>query len=213
MPELEIIGSPLSNFVWVVRIACGEKGVPYTLTPAMPRTPEVQAIHPLGKIPAMRHGDVVLAESKAICTYIDQTFPGPRIIPENPRLAALTEQWVSIINTAIDPVVVRRYLGAYFFPKTPDGSPDRATIAEVLPTMESHLSLLDRAVASGHLVGSAFTLADADLVPILYYLNKLPESAAMIAARPALTAYLARHLERPSVRDTVPPPMPPRDPA
>ena len=29
MPELQIIGAPQSNYVWVARIACTEKGVPY----------------------------------------------------------------------------------------------------------------------------------------------------------------------------------------
>ena len=60
---LEIIGAPQSNFVRTARIACMEKGVPYTLTPARPHTPEVDAVHPLGKIPAMRHGEVTLCES------------------------------------------------------------------------------------------------------------------------------------------------------
>jgi RNA polymerase sigma-70 factor, ECF subfamily len=36
MPELQIIGGPQSNYVRVVRIACAEKGVPYTLVPVMP---------------------------------------------------------------------------------------------------------------------------------------------------------------------------------
>ena len=40
MSELEIIGGPASNFVWVCRITCAEKGVPYKLTSVMPHTPE-----------------------------------------------------------------------------------------------------------------------------------------------------------------------------
>jgi glutathione S-transferase len=47
-------------------MACEEKGVPYDLVPVPPHSPEVEAIHPLGKIPAMRHGDITLCESKAI---------------------------------------------------------------------------------------------------------------------------------------------------
>jgi glutathione S-transferase len=43
----------------------------------MPHTPEIDAVHPLGKIPALRHGDVTLAESRAICFYIDHAFGGP----------------------------------------------------------------------------------------------------------------------------------------
>ena len=78
MATLEIIGAPQSNFVRTARIACMEKGVPYTLTPARPHTPDVDAIHPFGKIPVMRHGDLSLCETKAICTYIDLAFEGRR---------------------------------------------------------------------------------------------------------------------------------------
>ncbi len=207
MPELQIIGAPQSNFVWVTRIACAEKGVPYTLVPARPHTPDVDAIHPLGKIPAMRHGDFVLCESRAICRYIDHAFDGPALMPADPRLAAQTEQWISIINTGIDPLVVRRYLGAYVFPRTPDGNPNRAVIEESLPDVERHLRVLEQAVATGHLVGDAFGLADADLVPILYYLRMTPEAGAIVNGSPALSRYLGRHLERPSVRESVPPPF------
>ena len=33
MPALQIIGLPQSNYVWVVRMVCEEKGVPYELNP------------------------------------------------------------------------------------------------------------------------------------------------------------------------------------
>lgn len=44
MTELQIIGAPQSNFVWVTRITCTEKGVPHALVPAMPHTPQIDAI-------------------------------------------------------------------------------------------------------------------------------------------------------------------------
>jgi glutathione S-transferase len=211
MPELEIIGAPQSNYVWVTRIACGEKGVAYTLTPARPHTPEIDAVHPFGKIPAMRHGDVCLAESRAICFYIDHAFPGPPLVPREPVAGAQAEQWISLVNTHIDPISVRQYLGGYFFPGTPDNSPDRARIDAALPKMEGQLAVLDRAVAAtGHLVGKALTLADINLVPILFYLAKMPESGAMLGRLASLSAYLERHLARASVQATLPPPMPGR---
>ncbi len=211
MPTLQIIGAPQSNYVWVCRIACGEKGVPYELVPVFPHTPEVDAIHPFGKIPAMRHGDVTLYESRAICFYIDHAFPGAPLVPRDPVQGALTEQWISLVNTTIDPLLLRQYGLAYFFPGTPDGSPNRAAIDAVLPKMEPHFALLDKAVAkTGHLVGGTLTLADINLLPILYYMGKLPESGAMLAARPALTAYVDRLLARKTIADTIPPPMPGR---
>jgi glutathione S-transferase len=211
MSDLQIIGAPASNFVWTTRIACVEKGVPYTLVPTMPHTPEVNAIHPFGKIPVMRHGDVMLCESRAICLYIDRAFPGPALVPADPAGAARVEQWLSLINTNVDLLLVRRYLGAYFFPATTDGSPDRAAIDAALPGMQTHFTILDQAVrTTGFLAGSSFTLADIDLLPILFYMNKMPESRGMLAQSKHLKAYFERHIERPSVKRTYPETLPER---
>jgi glutathione S-transferase len=211
MPELQIIGAPQSNYVCVVRIACHEKGVPYTLVPAVPHSPEVDAIHPFGKIPVMRHGDVTLSESRAIGYYIDHTIDGPVLVPRHPVDGARTEEWISLVNTHIDPLLVRQYLGAHFFPGTPDGNPNRAVIDAALPKMEQHFAVLDRGVArTGHLVGNTFTLADINLLPILFYMNKMPESGAMLRQHANLKAYFDRHMARPSAREATPPPFPGR---
>jgi glutathione S-transferase len=211
MANIQIIGVPQSNYVWVVRMACEEKGVPYDIVPARPHTPDIDALHPLGKIPGMRHGDVELCESKAIVTYIDKTFPGPKLIPEDARGAAEVEKWVSLVNTSIDPCLVRTYLLGYFFPKTADGKPDRAAIDGVLPAMQKQIGLLDKAVAkTGYLAGGGFTLADINLLPILYYVQRCPEGAEMVKAAQNLAAYFARHAERPSFKASTPPPPPPK---
>jgi glutathione S-transferase len=209
MANLQILGAPQSNFVWVVRMACAEKGVPYDLVPLRPHCPEIDAIHPFGRIPAMRHGDLELCESKAIVTYIDRSFGGPRLIPDDPVAAAKVEQWVSLINTTIDPVMVRGYLLAYFFPGTSDGSPDRAKIDATLPVMRKQAEILDGVVAkTGYLAGDAFSLADIDLLPILYYLQKLPEGTDVVRSNKNLLAYFDRHAERPCFKSTIPPPPP-----
>ncbi len=209
MAELEIIGHAASNFVWVCRIACAEKGVPHRLTTALPHTPAIDAIHPLGKMPAMRHGEVTLAESRAICLYVDRAFAGPALVPADVLPAAQVEQWLSIVNTAIDPVWVRQYMVAYMFPGTPDGSPNRAGIEAVLPKMEQQFAVMDRAVARGHLVGDTFTLADINLIPILYYVTKFPESGALLKRASNLSAYFERHVARKSVQETIPQELPP----
>jgi glutathione S-transferase len=55
----------------------------------------------------MRHGDIALYESKAVASYIDKTFGGSKLIPEDARGVAEVEQWVSLVNTAVDPCMVR----------------------------------------------------------------------------------------------------------
>jgi glutathione S-transferase len=208
MPEPRIIGAPQSPFVRVTRMALREKGVAYALDPARPHTQEVDAIHPLGKIPVFRYGDVALAESRAICLYVDRVFDGPGLVPSDPVGAARAEQWISIVITATYPVVLS-YLAAYFFPGTADGSPNRPAIEAALPKMEPQFAMLDRAVAaSGHLAGDTFTLADMYLMAILYWARQMPESGAMLAKTAHLPSYYERHQGRPSVAETVPPPMP-----
>src|ERR1700760_614667 len=207
----EIIGSARSSYTRVVRMVCEEKGIGYDLTETLLGAAEIRALHPFGKMPVLRHGDLVLCESKAIATWLDRAFAGPQLMPSDPLLAALTEQWISFFNTAIDPMLVRRYLLAYAVPKTADGKPDRALIDALLPDVRAQLALLDDAVAAkNHLVGDQFTLADVYLLPMLHYLKLLPESGPLLAPSTALGRYLETHAARPSYIRTIPPLAPPR---
>ncbi len=211
MGKVEIVGFPQSTYVRVVRMVCEEKGIEYELKPAAPHSAEVCAIHPFGKIPVMRHDGFELCESKAIATYLDLAFPGPRLIPAQPRQAALTEQWVSLVNSVMDGTMIRHYLFAYIFPKTADGTPDRALIEKVMPAVVEQLGLIDRTLASNeYLAGDAITLADLNLLPILYYVQRFPEGAAALEKLPHLAAYYRRAATRPSFERTIPPPPPPR---
>jgi glutathione S-transferase len=211
MAILELIGAPQSNFVRTARIACIEKGVSYTLNPARPHTPDVDAIHPFGKIPVMRHGDLALCETKAICTYVDLAFDGPPLMPRDPVGAARAEQWISLVNTGFDLVFARQYLRAYFFSGLPDGAPDRATIDAALPRMREMFTLLDGELGRRpYLAAEAFTLADAFLLPLIHYMRLMPESGEMMQAAPSVGAWFNRVVSRPSGRETEPPPMPGR---
>jgi len=210
MTKPEIIGSAKSTYTWAVRIVCEEKGIDYALIETPLHAPEIMAIHPLGKMPVLRHGEVELFESKAIATWLDRSFPGPRLFPDDPRRAALVEQWVSLFNTVIDRTLIRTYLFAYIAPKTADG-PDREAIAAVMPAVRQQLEILDSAVArTGYLVDDQFTFADINLLPILYRLRQFPEGAEALAAATHLARYFDRHAARPSFVRTIPPAGPPR---
>jgi glutathione S-transferase len=207
MTKVQIIGAPFSSYVWGVCMACEEKGVPYELVPAKLRSPEVFSIHPFGKSPVMRHGDIALCESKAITTYIDKIFPGPKLIPEEARRAAEVEQWVSLVNTTIDPCLIRTYVYGYLVPKGADGKPDRTAIEGALPAMQKQVEVLDRTVAkTGYLAGDSFTLADINLMPILYVVQRFPEGIEMVQSAKNLSSYFARHSARPSYEASFPPP-------
>ena len=210
MAKPEIIGSSRSTYTRVVRMVCEEKGIDYVLRETLLGAPEILAIHPFGKMPVLRHGAFELCESKAIATYLDRRFPGPELIPSDPRLAGLAEQWVSLVNTVIDRTLIRTYLVAHIFPKTADGKPDPKAIEAVTPAVREQFAILDKTVArTGYLAGDQFTLADINLLPILYYVRQLPEGAEAFAAATHLAGYYERHAARPSFKATMPPPGPP----
>lgn len=201
MAELEIIGVPFSNFVWAVRACCEAKGVAYTLTPARPHSPEVSAIHPFGKIPAMRHGTVALFETRAIIGYIDAVFPGPKVLPQEPVAMAKAEEWLSLINTTIDQVCMRQFIVPLVF-----GKAERSSVAPAVVALGKQVAWLDGALAGDFALPMGFSAVDADLVPILNYINGQPEGAAAIAAAPKVAAYLKRLLAHPAMVASAPPP-------
>lgn len=207
MSTVQIIGAPQSNFVRCVRMACHEKGVGYDLVPARPHSPEVLAVVPTGKIPGFRHGDVALFESAAICEYINDIFPGAPLMPADPARRAMARQWLSAICTHVDQVLFRQYLILYFFPGTEDGKPDHAKVEAVVPKLKPVFDMLEAELGRHpYLGGDEFTLADIFLFCVVQYLDRAPESAALLAASPNLRAHYARVLARPSAAATQPPP-------
>lgn len=73
-----VYGVKLSPFVLKVMVALEEKGIAYTIEPPAP------ALHPMGKMPVLRDGDVVVPDSSAICAYLDRKHPEPAFLPDSP---------------------------------------------------------------------------------------------------------------------------------
>ena len=65
--------------------------------------PEYLAINPQGTIPAMVHGERVLTESTAIMEYVDEVFPGPPLMPEDPRDRWRVRWWMKLMDQWLGP--------------------------------------------------------------------------------------------------------------
>lgn len=83
--ELVFYTNPLSRAA-IVHWMLEEVGVPYRMEilefGAPMKTPDYLAINPMGKVPAIRHGDVVVTEAAAICAYLAEAFPAAGLLPE-----------------------------------------------------------------------------------------------------------------------------------
>jgi glutathione S-transferase len=124
-------------------VALEEIGVPFELT--VPRRPsdEYAAINPKGKVPALVADARVITENPAIQTFLAQSFPEARLLPEEPAAAVEALSTMCWFASGIHPVV-----GRLRFP------------ASVSPPPESHDAL--RVAARGQLE-EAFAIVEARL--------------------------------------------------
>ena len=71
-----------------VRWMLEEIGVPYRVEPlafgTTMKSPEYLAVNPMGKVPALRHGNVAVTECAAICAYLADAFPQAQLAPPDP---------------------------------------------------------------------------------------------------------------------------------
>lgn len=65
--------------------------------------PEYLAVNPQGTIPAMTHGDLVLTESTAIMEYVDAAFPGPALMPDDPKDQWRVRWWMKFMDQWLGP--------------------------------------------------------------------------------------------------------------
>lgn len=152
------------------------------------KTPEYLAISPFGRVPALRHGDVTLAESGVILSYLAEKTGrfGSDDDAEHWRI----QQWLSWMADVLLPV--QRARACRLFGRDPDA---RATFdaaaASGLARFDQHLT--DRAFVEGGRV----TIADLFVFP---WIDLLHESGIDRDTYPALAAWHARMLEQPGCK-------------
>lgn len=158
--------------------------------------------HPFGKIPAFEHDGVHLYEAAAIARYIDEAFPGPSLQPADPRVRARMAQAIGLLDSyAYRPWVWGIYVERVSKPKR-GATADEAAIAAALAKGETAAAALEAILGSqAFLAGDALSLADLHAAPMLGYLVKAPEGAALVARHPRLERWWRDLSQRPSVAE------------
>jgi glutathione S-transferase len=201
MADIKIYGIPFSSFTRTVRLACHEKGIDYELVPMFPG--QLGALNPFQKIPVIAHGDMTLYESTAILRYLDRTFPGPKLWPEDSRQAAQCDQWVSAVNDSLVNSALRYLANHFGFLPVPQEMADKylAKAREVVPVFDQRLG------QSRYLVGDSVTAADLFLAPIMFNFQAIPGLKEIGEASPNLARWLRDMSGRPSMKATEPEPI------
>jgi len=152
------------------------------------KSPAYLAINPMGKVPALRHGDAVVTEAAAICAYLADAFPQAKLAPPpGDRLRAPYYRWLFFAAGPIEAAVNNKAIGVQV-PREREGMMGYGTVERVMTTLEDKLS------RNEYLVGDSFTAADV-------YLGAHVGFGLMfgtIEKRPAFQKYWQRVSARPA---------------
>src|SRR5882757_3467076 len=75
------------------------------------KAPAYLAINPMGKVPAIKHGDTVVTESAAICAYLADAFPDAGLAPPaGSRLRGTYYRWLFFAAGPVEAAVTNKAL-------------------------------------------------------------------------------------------------------
>jgi len=181
MPDLKLYHAVPSRSM-IVRWLLEEIGEPYDielldLRAGDHKKPGYLAVNPLGRVPALRHRDVVVTETAAICTYLADAFPQARLaVPIESPLRGPYLRWILFASATTEPAVLWRALGK------------AVANAEYKPFSEIEevaAVLCDALRGRSFVVGDRFTAADVMLGAIVMWgmtiYRVLPEHAELVA--------------------------------
>lgn len=155
-------------------------------------TPDFLAINPLGQVPAMRDGALVLTESLAICLHIARKYGGP-LGPTSDDEASVMEQWALFAATAVEPYAIEiLYTARDGLADTPTGEGIMRVAAEKL---RRPLQRLEAHLAGRDWLMNRFGVADIMVAECLRYGQPY---AKLLSDYPAVARWLAACQARPA---------------
>jgi glutathione S-transferase len=171
-----------------------EIGEPYdihllSISKGTNREPAYLAINPMGKVPALKHGDTVITECAAICTYLADAFPKAALnIPIDHPQRGPYLKWLFFGPGVLESAVMDRA-----FPRA--GEARRAALG--YGDFDTTMDVVAKAVTPGpFLMGDKFTAADVVIGSNLRWGTMFK----MIPERKEFADYIARFVDRPAAK-------------
>jgi glutathione S-transferase len=172
-----------------------EVGVPYE-TVWLEFGPDMKgdylSVNPMGKVPALRHGDVVVTEAPAICAYLADRFPEKNLAPptSHPSRAAYY-RWLFFAAGPLEMAVTSKALGW----QVPEGKGGMVGFGSYDDTVNA----LERALTPGpYICGEQFTAADVYVGSSLSWGMMF----GSIEKRAVFERYVGRLYARPALEQT-----------
>jgi glutathione S-transferase len=152
------------------------------------KSPEYLAINPMGKVPAIRHGDTVVTEGAAICAYLADAFPQAGLAPPaTSKLRGPYYRWLFFAAGPVEAAVTNKVMG-FEVPEDRRRMAGYGCLADTLNALEGATP------AEGWWLGEQFTAADVYVGAQLGWGLQF----GTIEKRPVFESYVARLQARPA---------------
>lgn len=164
---IKIHGVHGSPYVRKVFISLDYKGVEFELIPQMPfqHDPDYLKLNPLGKVPTLVDGQLVIGDSKVICRYIESRHPTRPLYPSEIEQRALAEWFEDLgggrVTELATGIFFQRYMRPNVLKQPTDEKLVTAIIEKQLPPM---LDYLESKIPDDGFIFGDFSMADLALV-------------------------------------------------
>jgi glutathione S-transferase len=167
---LKIYGVPISVHTRKVIVVALHKGLEYENVPVVPVIPDNppanwRALSPTGRIPALSDGDFTLADSAAICAYLERLQPENPVYPSAARDFATALAFEQYAGNLFREIVHPLFHETIVHPRIRNVAADQARIQDVLTrVVPEQFGYLDGQLRGDWLVGDAPSVADFAVV-------------------------------------------------
>jgi glutathione S-transferase len=155
-------------------------------------------LSPRGKVPVLVADDVPMFESHAICEYLEETHPEPRLLPKDAVLRARDRAWFAYASEDL-------FAPSYRLAVATDAAAFASAVEALDKTLDRlEVELRGRSYLSGD--GGAFGMADVAMAPFLYRAARWKARGwiDLLQTRSALAAWCDRVVSRPAIQRSVP---------
>jgi glutathione S-transferase len=152
------------------------------------RQPDYLAINPMGKVPAIRHGDALVTEQPAIFIYLADLYPQAGLAPPiGDPLRGSYLRWLVFYGSCFEPAVIDKSMQREPAPPSTNSYGDYDTMLK---------TLVDQLERGPYLLGERFSAADVLWGTALNWTTMFK----LVPELPVIRAYIDRVLARPALQ-------------